>query len=63
MFAPPFFELNRRMFKRMTDKKQGENPFEMLTKNHNRGLLHPDLKLKDIFDEIVQGFLKPGVIG
>jgi len=25
--------------------------------------INPDLKLKDIFDEIVQGFLKPGVIG
>jgi len=51
------------MFKRMTDKKQGENHFEMLTKNHKLGLLHPDFKLKDIFDEIVQGFLKPGIIG
>ncbi|MGD9082257.1 MAG: hypothetical protein PVH72_01850 [Desulfobacterales bacterium] len=46
----------------MTDKKQGENPFETLPKSHRRGLLYPDLKLKDIFDEIVQGFLKPGII-
>jgi hypothetical protein len=47
----------------MTDKKQGENPFETLPKNHKRVLLHPDIKLKHIFDEIVQGFLKPGIIG
>jgi len=25
--------------------------------------LHPDIKLKDIFDKVVQGFLKPGIVG
>jgi len=33
-----------------------------VAKNSAFKSINPDFKLKDIFDEIVQGFLKPGII-